>query len=366
MKPYLKYPLLTLLWSAVAVYVVWSAAATGRLRRAQQVERLRIEVVDSTSQGHLVSGGKVREWLRRSGIGTVGTGIDAVDLQGIEELIARNGFVERARAYTTRNGTLCIDISQRRPAVRLLTDGMNAYVTAEGYVFAAPRSSSLYVPVVTGSYKPPFAADYTGSAGDYIVQQRQRTQQRIGEIELEKDTLYKQETRLRRELDSVRKVHTRRKWWKLEDEATFEKRVEKLRESKQCYRRYYRYRMRLISEEFERIASRQEAERSKQKKLEKSYEDFMKLLTFVEQVEGDDFWRSEVVQIIAHTTVSGALEVDLIPRSGRHRILFGRLEHVEEKFDKLLCFYRRGLSNIGWEQYSTINIKYNDQVVCKK
>ena len=92
----------------------------------------------------------------------------------------------------------------------------------------------------------------------------------------------------------------------------------------------------------------------------------MKLLTFVEFVEDDDFWRSEVVQIIARATVSGALEVELVPRSGRHRILFGRLEDVERKFDKLLCFYRRGLREIGWDEYSTINVKYSDQVVCKK
>ena len=366
MKPWLKYLLLTLLWSAVAAYVVWSATATGRVRRAQQVGRLEIRIVDSTSQGHLVTGGNVREWLRREGIATVGTGIDAADLQGIEELIARNGFVDKVRAYTTRNGTLHIDISQRRPLLRLLTDGMNAYVTASGYVFAAPRASSLYVPVVTGPYKPPFAANHTGPAGDYVAARRQRTAERIGEIEREKDTLYKQQTKLRKEMDSVRKVRTRRKWWKMERKDSFEKRVEKLRDEKQRFRHYYRYRMRLVAEEFDRIASRQEAERSKQKKLEKSYEDFMKLLTFVEQVEADDFWRSEVVQIIAHTTVSGALEVDLIPRSGRHRILFGRLERVEEKFDKLLCFYRRGLNNIGWEEYSIINIKYNDQVVCKK
>jgi len=131
-------------------------------------------------------------------------------------------------------------------------------------------------------------------------------------------------------------------------------------------RRKYRYEARLVQEGIDRIAQRQEAERLKQKKLEKSYEDFMKLLTFVETVEDDDFWRSEVVQITAKTTPSGALEVELTPRSGRFAVLFGRLEDVERKFDKLLRFYRSGLSSIGWSEYRTIDIRYNDQVVCKK
>ncbi len=51
----------------------------------------------------------------------------------------------------------------------------------------------------------------------------------------------------------------------------------------------------------------------------------------------------------ARTTPSGALEVELVPRSGRHTILFGRIEQVERKFDKLLRFYRNGLQNIGWD-----------------
>ena len=92
----------------------------------------------------------------------------------------------------------------------------------------------------------------------------------------------------------------------------------------------------------------------------------MKLLTFVETVEDDDFWRSEVVQIAAHTTSSGALEVELVPRSGRHTILFGRLEDVDRKFDKLMRFYRNGLSTIGWDEYRTIDIRYKDRVICKK
>lgn len=92
----------------------------------------------------------------------------------------------------------------------------------------------------------------------------------------------------------------------------------------------------------------------------------MKLLTFVEYVEEDDFWRSEVVQIVARTTSSGALEVDLVPRSGRFLIRFGRLERLDEKFGKLQRFYRSGLPAVGWETYGVIDVRYGNQVVCRK
>ena len=362
----LKYTLLTLLWILVAVYVIWSAAAARRGRKARTVSRVEIEVVDSTSQGHLVSGAMVRRWIAASRLPIVGTAVDEVDLTAIERLIARNGFVDRAIAYIDYGAVLHIEISQRKPLLRLLTDGMNRYVTEEGYVFEAPRASSLYVPVVTGGYRPPFPADYSGEVRAHLDMRLAEIDRRIEELEHEKYPYYRREIENDRDLAAVRRMRIKRQWWRGESAEAFERRVEELRAEKTRLRRLYRYRSRVCRERIEQIGARQEAERAAQKKLEKSYEDFMKLLTFVKIVEEDDFWRSEVVQIAARTTPSGALEVELIPRSGRFTILFGRLDNVEAKFDKLLRFYRSGLSTIGWETYRTIDVRYRNQVVCKK
>lgn len=354
------------MWAAVAAYIVYAGASARRARSVRTVGSVEIEVVDSSSQGHLVSASRVREWISQGGIKTIGTAVDAVDLTGIERLIARNGFVDRVVAYVSYKGALHIAISQRKPLVRLLTDGMNAYVTPEGYVFAAPRASSLYVPVVTGAYRPPFPAAYAGSVREHIDERLREIDGRIAALEREKYPLYRREVENDRNIASLRRMRIKRQWWRLESAKAFDRRVEALREKKAALRRSYRYQARLIHEGFEHIDGQQEAERRKQKKLEKSYEDFMKLLTFVETVEDDDFWRSEVVQIAAHTTPSGALEVELTPRSGRYTILFGRLDDVEGKFDKLLRFYRSGLASVGWSEYRTIDIRYKDQVVCKK
>lgn len=366
MKPWIRYSLLALMWSAVTAYVVFAAASSRARRAADRVRVLEIEVVDSTSQGHLVAANSVRGWIARSGIATVGTQVDSVDLTGIEKLIARNGFVDEVAAYVTSRGVLRIEISQRKPLLRLLAAGMDSYVTREGFVFAAPRASSLYVPVVTGSYRPPFPADQAGSVRAHVDAELRRIDRRIEELEGEKYPFYKRELKNDRNLYALRRMRVKRRWWRLEGAREFEARVDELRSYKVQKRRDYRYEARMIQQGIDRIAAQQEAEGRKQKKLEKSYEDFMNLLTFVEQVEQDDFWRSEVVQIVARTTPSGALEVDLIPRSGRHTIRFGRLERTEEKFDKLMRFYRRGLPQIGWDEYRTIDIRYQDQVVCSK
>lgn len=365
-RQYLRPLLVGLLWAGVGVYVLWTGIAVHRERSARQVRGVEVEVVDSTSQGYLVTGQQVKRWIAQSGIATRGTAVDEVDLTAIERLIARNGFVDRVAAYVTGPGILHVTITPREPLLRLLTDGRNSYVTSDGYLFEAPRASSLYVPVVTGSYRPPFPASYAGDARAYIDRCKQEIDARIDELERSKYPVYRREQAYEQEYTKIRRQRLKRRWWKGESAAEFDKRVDRLLAEKARARRTWRYRTQVIRAELDRIDEQQETERRKQKKLEKSYEDFMKLLTFVETVEDDDFWRSEVVQIAAHTTPSGALEVELTPRSGRFTILFGRLEEVDRKLDKLMRFYRNGLSTLGWETYRSIDIRYRNQVVCKK
>lgn len=367
MNKWLKYTLLALLWAAVAAYVIYAGGRSRTFREQHKVSRLEINVVDSTSQGSLVSAPMVREWIRRKGIPTIGTQVDKVRLSEIESLIAANGFVSRAVAYASYDGVLHIDIGQRTPLLRLMTDGVNAYVTAEGCVFASPAASSSYVPVVTGSYRPPFPAAYSGYAKDHVDSEIARIGERIIKLDtVDRRRCHLREKEYRKQYNTVRRERITKRWWRMESQPEFDKRVEALLLKKAENRKLYRYRQRLIAEEKERIDARQQAEVRTQKKLQKSYEDFMKLLTFVELVENDSFWRSEIVQIVAHTAPSGALELVLIPRSGRHTILFGRIEQEEAKFDRLMIFYRKGLAGMGWEQYRTIDIRYKDRVVCRR
>lgn len=152
----------------------------------------------------------------------------------------------------------------------------------------------------------------------------------------------------------------------LERRENFERRVKELREKKAQLRRQYRYTARVLQERIDKISARQAAEREKQKKLRKSYEDFLKLLNFVVLVEEDDFWRSEIVQIVVAKGPGGAPQIELVPRTGSHTVIFGSPDDAEGKFAKLLKFYRRGLRNIGWETYRTIDVRYKEQVVCTK
>ena len=59
-------------------------------------------------------------------------------------------------------------------------------------------------------------------------------------------------------------------------------------------------------------------------------------------------------------------EFELIPKLGNQIILFGSAENMEDKFERLLVFYKKGLSIKGWQRYNVINIKFRNQIICSK
>ena len=75
-----------------------------------------------------------------------------------------------------------------------------------------------------------------------------------------------------------------------------------------------------------------------------------------------DFWNAQIEQIY----VNEKGEIELIPRVGNHTIILGDAGNLDRKFNNLLLLYKEGLNKTGWNKYSTINLKYDNQVVCTK
>ena len=88
-------------------------------------------------------------------------------------------------------------------------------------------------------------------------------------------------------------------------------------------------------------------------------DDLFKLAKYVDK---NNFWKSQIQQIYINLDE----EIELIPRVGRHKIIFGDVSDMDEKFKKLMIFYKKGLHYTGWNKYKTINLKFKNQIVCTK
>ena len=65
-----------------------------------------------------------------------------------------------------------------------------------------------------------------------------------------------------------------------------------------------------------------------------------KLFNIISFVRGNEFWNSEVQQLY----VNAAGEIEMIPRVGSHSVILGDDKYLDEKFKKLLAFYKEGLN----------------------
>ncbi len=86
------------------------------------------------------------------------------------------------------------------------------------------------------------------------------------------------------------------------------------------------------------------------------------LFKFAKFLQKDKFWNAQIEQF--HVKYNG--DVNLVPRVGGHIIEMGKLTNYKEKLDKLEKVYAEAFPEKGWDIYSTINLKFDQQVVCTK
>lgn len=79
----------------------------------------------------------------------------------------------------------------------------------------------------------------------------------------------------------------------------------------------------------------------------------------VQTLQLHPFWKAQISQI----AVAGKNEFELVPIIGEQRILLGDTTDLNEKLDHLLAFYQQVQNHIGWDKYTTIDLRFKDQIV---
>lgn len=158
----------TIFWCVVVAYFVCALLLRARNERERRVESIEIVVRDADQRG-FITPEKVLSLLAEEGIAPVGKSVDSVDLAAINRTIEAYCFTSRSLAYIDYEGTLTIELSQRAPLLRVITDeGYDFYLTAGGYVLPVEPSVSLNLPIVTGSLEVPFGKSFEGNLREWF------------------------------------------------------------------------------------------------------------------------------------------------------------------------------------------------------
>ena len=71
-------------------------------------------------------------------------------------------------------------------------------------------------------------------------------------------------------------------------------------------------------------------------------------------------------ELVEEISVNPDHTLEILPRVGDQRILFGDASNYAWKLEKLKVFYKQGLPNVGWDRYSKIDLRFSNQVVGRK
>jgi cell division protein FtsQ len=84
-------------------------------------------------------------------------------------------------------------------------------------------------------------------------------------------------------------------------------------------------------------------------------------LSLLQFIENDEFWKAQLAQM----HIDGKGKVSFLPQVGDHTIEFGKPFNPEQKFKKLMIFYKEVLPVMGWDKYKRVNVEYEDQIICE-
>jgi len=79
-------------------------------------------------------------------------------------------------------------------------------------------------------------------------------------------------------------------------------------------------------------------------------------------LRSNPYWDALIEQIV----VEPNREWTLIPRAGDYEIAFGRPVNMETKMNRVGIFIKEYLPKMGWDRYSNISLKFENQIVCTK
>ena len=359
LKRTLRIVLTTTLWIGIIAYIM---VATHHARTSIDmvtVDSLAVSVADDNPLG-AVNEQMLASWVARSGVEYKGRSMNEVDVAALRRSIENHPQVRQARVYVDMRGVLHVEVSQYHPVARIKSsNGYDFFLTSDGHLLPPHPGFAAHVPVVTGEC--PFMMP-TGYYGDYEqIKQRLIDEYKadMGELDSVRHTYATSLAELQAERAEWRSRYDK-KWWGKE-------RKEMFRDTKQKRLAELAAKITAVEERIAAIDQKRTLLTENQKKSAKKYLYLYKLLNFVNFVEGDPFWRSQIVQINV-TTPKGysTPQIEIVPRAGQHVVCLGDVERAEAQLEKLLLFYREALAWEGWDGYRYIDLRYEDQIVCTK
>ncbi len=79
-------------------------------------------------------------------------------------------------------------------------------------------------------------------------------------------------------------------------------------------------------------------------------------------IKSDDF----LSKIISEIEIKTNKNIVIHPQFSKQKFIFGYPDELDDKFEKILLFYKNIGPTKGWNTYKTVNVKFRNQIICDK
>lgn len=164
---FFKNILKLLLLVGLTVYLVYVFVVIPTKSTGEKCQNLNVLIADSMYAG-FVTKDAVADKLTRAHLHPVGTLMDSVNCQRIEQQLTKDAFIRNTVCYKSPLGVVNVIVEQRLPILRVMADnGENYYIDDNGFKMK-PNGYEADLVVVTGSVDDQFMKKYLVPLGLYL------------------------------------------------------------------------------------------------------------------------------------------------------------------------------------------------------
>jgi cell division protein FtsQ len=155
----------SILWTLAIVLFAgyFVVAEILRSNKAKEEKCCSIEtVILDSAINRFVTKGEVYSLITESKVDPLNRVRNEIDIDQLETMLTGKSAIKHCNISIDREGKMRVEITQRRPLIRIQTPDGGFYVDEESYIFPVLKSFSSYVPIVSGKIPLSIEDGYRG------------------------------------------------------------------------------------------------------------------------------------------------------------------------------------------------------------
>ncbi|MDR3286504.1 MAG: hypothetical protein LBT27_03580 [Prevotellaceae bacterium] len=161
MNKIVKYILATFTAAAIIAYLLMTFVFVDNKKQAVICKDIKISI-DDDDQYPFIEIKDIKYVLLHSGEKIIGEQLDKINKYKLKQILSKNNAIKSINIFTTIDANLNVEITQRRPVLRVQCHNARFYIDDSGYMFPLLPKPNLNVPIVTGVMTSVPANGFTG------------------------------------------------------------------------------------------------------------------------------------------------------------------------------------------------------------